>query len=706
MTNPVPVPAFGTPPAAPNPNNRPTYNADRAAMNFWMLGLNSTAGSNMVGLAQSAFTNATSANESAIAAAAAAAGANVELWDAVTVYSVGVVTISPAALAAGAVSVTYVCKAATGSTHIDPYSDPTHWAIFSVSGGAGGAVYTTSTTLTSGSPFAIKIIGKCGTWIKLPNATTLQTGARYSICNAGADDVRVLDFAGSVVGFIRPRDAVAISCADVSTPSGGWIHGLEEAGITQRWQALPTTLAVNNIKASVRIDSDRVMFLIGGQSGSQLHAVVWSDAAGGIGATYLVRAAAYHANAVLCGAGQVMVVSADNSTAMQGVVLTVTGTSIAAGTVSSATLSLSCTGIGQLIATPTGFALSFVMGSSGCVRGLAISGGSPTFGSENILAVGSIAGASDAPRLYLSGNVVRTVRYASGIEAKPFTASGATLTAGTPATTATSIYTQYKTTLLNNGNLAVLHFNSGKFVLSILKLNGTVESVYSVNLSGTVAAPSNRAFYDFQPFGAKVVTFCYSHNSASPYSALSVAVVTDNSGSATVGTIYQRILSTNDVSGSFNLSYIPSALDGEFGVNLKYAYGVNYNYNLFFDCTGTSPLLSSIKIIGSTIPTISSNLMPRDDFCKANAATCSNLSGVYCFNPLITFGGNSAMLQLAQKYNSGDGLKSFGKTPVALQLLPSVRGESDLSAYAVDLYGFESGQNYGITVTRIEVCSN
>jgi len=446
-------PTIGTIPTPPDAVNRQsTFHADAVAM-FTAL---KTVAPQIDAVGQITYANAVSVELSA-------AVANAPQWASGT-YSTGAAVWSPIATAAGTPAV-YIRKEPGGASPTDPANDPTNWVRYVPSNTTGGAVYTTSTTLTSGSPFAIKISGKCGTWIKLPDATTLQTGARYSICNAGADDVRVLDAAGLVLGFIRPRDAVAISCADASTPAGGWIHGLEETGITQRWQALPTTLAVNNIKASVRIDSDRVMFLIGGQSGSQLHAVVWSDAAGGIGATYLVRAAAYHANAVLCGAGQVMVVSADNSTFMQGVVLTVTGTSIAAGSVSSATLSLSCTGIGQLIATPTGFALSFVMGSSGCVRGLAISGGSPTFGSENIL---SIAGVYDAPRLYLSGNVVRTVRYASGIEAKPFTASGATLTAGTPATTATSIsiYAQYKTTLLNNGNLAVLHFNSGKFVFS------------------------------------------------------------------------------------------------------------------------------------------------------------------------------------------------------------------------------------------------
>lgn len=701
MTSPVGLPPYSLAPTIPTIGSA-SFSVD--VQNFFAWQVGGATGANVVGLAQSCVTNATFANESAVKAAAAAAGANVELWDiAHNDYPVGRVVISPAALLAGAANVAYICKVATGTTHTDPYSDPAHWSVFSLSVGFGGAVFTSSTTLTSGSPFAVKISGGCGTWIKLPDVTTLQAGARYNICNAGADDVRVLDSTGAVVGFIRPRDAVAISCADTSTAAGGWIHGLEETGITQRWQALSTVTGVNNIRAAVRIDFDRVMFIVGGQSGGQLHAVVWSDSAGSIGATYLVRAAAYYANAVLCGVGQVMVVSCDNSAAMQGVVLTAAGTSITAGTVSPVTLSLSCTGIGQLIATPTGFALAFGMGSSGCVRGLAISGGSPVFGSENILTVYNLGGVYDIPRLYLSGNVVRTVRFNSAIEAKPFTANGSTLTAGTLATTATAIYTQYKTTLLNNGNLAVLHFNGGKFVVSIFKLSGTTESVYSGNVSATVTAPSRRDMYDMQPVGSnKLATFCYSHSSGAPNSALSVATVTDNSGSLSVGTIYQRILSGSDISAY--LAVIPSVTSNESGVNIRQS-STPFNYNLFFDFSGASPALSKNQSVGS-IPTIPSASIGRTDFCQVNGALCANASGVYEFNSPVVIGGNSAMLQSTKKYNSTSGLSAVGKVSPALQLVPSVRGENELSAYAVDYHGNENGTNYGITVTRIEICSN
>ena len=709
ISTPIPVPASAAAGNVPDPVlRRSTFNSDAQAFFYWIAGQTGVGDANFVALITNAYQNAGIAYQNAIAAAANAAANGATLWDInKNNYAVGEIVISPAALAAGAANVVYVCKLATSGVHIDPYNDPARWSVFSIFGATGGAVYTTSTTLAASSPFAISISGRAGVWLKLPDATTLQAGAKYHVCNSGENDVRVLNSAGAVLGFIRPRENSNISLADSGTAAGTWVHGLAEFGITQKWQALSTTTGVNNIKAAVRIDSDRVMFVVGGQSGGQLHAVVWSDTAG-IGATYIIRAAAYYANAVLCGTGQVMVISADNSTAMQGVVLTATGTTIAAGAVGTSTLSSSCTAIGQLIATPTGYALAFNMGANGCVRGVAISGGSPVFGSENILPVYSIGGVNDIPRLYLSGSVVRTVRYTgSAIESKPFTSSGATLTSGTLAAMATAINAQYKTALMQNGNLAVLHFNGGKFVLSIFKLTSTTEAVYSQNVSATVTPPTKREHYDMQVFGSKVVTFCFSYTASSPYSALSVAVVTDNSGSSSVGAIYQRILSANDLSGSLYLSYIPSTNTNEYGINIKQSTitSIPVNYNLFFDCSGTSPVISKNKNIGALIPTVAANLMPRDDFCMANAATCSNNSGVYCFNPSIVFGGNSATLQYAQKYNAADGLKSISASS-ALQIIPTVRGENEQCAYSVDYHGNENGTNYGITVTRIEVCSN
>ena len=143
--------------------------------------------------------NALSAEQSAITAQAATAGIAVDLWVDNKNYAVGEAVKSPAALLAGASNPIYICKLDTGGVHIDPYLDSAHWSIFTITGATGGAVYTTSTTLTASSPFAISISGGSGVWLKLPDATQLSTGIRHAVRNTGDNDLTVLDSTGATI---------------------------------------------------------------------------------------------------------------------------------------------------------------------------------------------------------------------------------------------------------------------------------------------------------------------------------------------------------------------------------------------------------------------------------------------------------------------------------------------------------------------------
>ena len=477
MTNPVPVPAFGTPPAAPNPNNRPTYNADRAAMNFWMLGLNSTTGSNMVGLAQSAFANATSASESAIAAAAAAAGANVELWDAVTVYAIGVVVISPAALAAGAANVTYVCRVATGSTHIDPYSDPTHWAIFTVSSGVGGAVYTTSTTLTSSSPFAISVSGGSGVWLKLPDATTMSNGIAFSVRNTGDNDLTVLDSMGAKIGFIRPQCGTTLALADTSTAAGKWVGDWEIYGLTADLSLGVSISSGSIFSTAVKINQNKTMFLYG-QTGGGLYSVVYDTATQTATDSLLVRAtSSQYCQAMLIGEN-VAVMTCDSGTSIQVALISPVCTLLSTA---SASASGTVNSFGQFIALGTGCVFSYSTSApSGVVRAISVSGTILSIGSEVLLT------SAEAPRLYISGNYLRVVRHnnSSGIYCTPYTLVGNVLTPGNTVNTSAGTYysDNIRTFQLDSGEILVNHIYNSNFVCSVFRLNGALESVSSVNL--------------------------------------------------------------------------------------------------------------------------------------------------------------------------------------------------------------------------------
>ena len=411
----------------------------------------------------------------AAAAAAAATSANVELWDAVTVYSVGVVVISPAALAAGAASVTYVCRAATGSTHIDPYSDTAHWAIFITSGGVGGAVYTTSMTLTSSSPFAISISGGSGVWLKLPDATTMQKGICYAVKNTGENDLSVLDNSGATIGFIRPNCGTIISLADNSLSIGKWVGDFEVYGLTANLTFNLSTTNSTILFSSTKIDENKDAFVYG-SSGAGLYCVVYDKSTQTTSNSLLVSSSAAYARslnvggnfAILFGTGtdvRIMLVS-------PSCVLLSTATAAAASAVSS---------IGQIIAVGSSIAMSYLNGNgAGVVRAVSVSGTTLTIG----LAAGSYA--AEPPRIYATGSILRVVQHSnsSTIVCTPYTVSGASLTAGTSASVSADAFAvnRIRSFQLANGDICVTHVYSAYLVIGTFKLSGTTEMAYTNNL--------------------------------------------------------------------------------------------------------------------------------------------------------------------------------------------------------------------------------
>ena len=157
ISSPIPVPKSAAAGNVPDPVlRRSTFNSDAQAFLYWLAGQTGVSDANFAALVANAYQNAGIAYQNAVAAAANAAANGATLWDLnKNNYAVGEIVISPAALAAGAANVVYICKLATAGTHIDPYNDPAHWSIFTVSNSVGGAVYTTSTTLNpiARSPF-------------------------------------------------------------------------------------------------------------------------------------------------------------------------------------------------------------------------------------------------------------------------------------------------------------------------------------------------------------------------------------------------------------------------------------------------------------------------------------------------------------------------------------------------------------------------
>lgn len=532
MTNPVGLPPYSLAPTIPSIGSA-SFSTD--VQNFFAWQVGAATGANVVGLSQSCVTNAMAAYEAAQDAKAAAAGANVNLWDAVTVYSVGTVVKSPAALAAGAANVTYVCKVATGSTHIDPYSDPARWAIFMVSGGVGGAVYTTSTTLTSASPFAISISGGSGVWLKLQDATTMQKGIAHAVRNTGDNDVTLLDATGAKIGFIRPQCGTIIAIADNSSAAGKWVGDWEIYGLTADL-SLNLSISSNNIfSTAVKIDQNKTMFLYG-QTGSGLYAVVYDTATQTATDSLLVRASAQYCQAVLIG-GNVAVMTCDNGTAIQVALIS---PACALVSTASATASGTVNSFGQFIALGAGYVFSYSTSApAGIVRAISVSGTTLSIGSEASLT------SAESPRLYVNGSYLLALRHnnSNGIYCTAYTLSGNTLTAGSSVNTPAGTYysDSVRSFQHSSNDIVCYHVYNGFLVCNVFRLSGATLSVNSVNLfswsSGHyginyfahVAMGDGRVLFGGIYNGSDLISIYMTNTSGTPSTSSSLSIRCSNS---------------------------------------------------------------------------------------------------------------------------------------------------------------------------------
>lgn len=564
--------------------------------------------------------NAISANASAIAAVAAAAGANVELWDAATAYAAGVVVISPAALAAGARNVTYVCKVATGTTHIDPYSDSTRWSIFSIPASypSGGAVCTTSTTLTSSSPFAISISGGAGVWLKLPDATTMGSGICYSVKNTGENDLSVLDNSGATIGFIRPQCGTTISLADNSTSSGKWAGDWELYGVTIDC-IFPTTIQVspNPYAYSVKLTSTKTLIVFGKTDSFYYFFVNDSSTQTNSAITLLTGVASSSmADVIPIGVGDYALAVVAYQSGFRTILINTNTLSI---NFLDSTAASSITSFGGLIATSVGAAYSYLSTTTGVIRAITVSGTTINVGSEVTMA------AAEPPRLYAVGSSLVAVRHnnAQGITATPYSISGTSLTAGTASTISCDAFVAntIRSDKLTNNDILVCSSYSGLFKSHLFRLSGTVISQFNVvNLNWTSTYRTLDKFSHFDYGGGKLA-IALAHTDA-----------------------YNLYVTLVDYSAT-----TPASSSIHFYTNGGNVYDsgcgfVASNVYYSFDLSGTSPDIKSIKALPiSMAMDQNSATYPKMDSMSFSS---NNLRGGGGLKSFVTKGDNS-------RYNVG-----------------------------------------------------
>jgi len=453
--------------------------------------------------------------------------------------------------------------------------------------GAGGTAITGNTTLTVSSASAMTVTPTgWGLGVALPDATTCTKGVGlFSIYNAGDYDYSIYNTSGTKLGFIYPRSTVYIGLSDNSTAAGSWVcAGVGKLGITAQYtnNTLTNSGAIQQI---LTVDSTRAFILFGGTT---VYGQMYDKSTNAWGTPVTIRTGAGNSlyAAVLSAAAQIAVVSCDSTTGIEVVTITLSGAvgmTLNSGTKATAVLASNISTLSpDFVAFGTGFAFGYTRsGSVIGVRGVSISGTTPTIGAESALTPAS----GSAPLLLVSGSTLRTISYGTTqLACKPFTISGSALSAGTESVVTTTATAPLRAFLNGNGNIVASYVNTTPQV-TIFKLTGTVEASSTVQLSSTVT-PTALATTEQTIISASKTTF---------FSGLTgnwaINTITDTAGTASAGTQI-----TGTVSGSIStVCSVPTSAN-----SARYVISSNTEIaQVVADCSGASPSLTATYSYGN-----------------------------------------------------------------------------------------------------------
>ena len=298
---------------------------------------------------------------------------------------------------------------------------------------------------------------------------------------------------------------------------------------------------------SYTLDADRTLyFTIDSTSG--IVGFVYNRTTSTMGSPVAIRSGSYGTSnyqAIIISASSVLLCSCQGATtAVQGVILSISGTTITVNTAASLTLPGNMDGTGglSLITIGTSYVLSVTDNTNTqyLAYGITVSGTTVTFGSSTV--IGSSSSSFRAQMQDIGSNRVAFI-YGSAanqrIEVSTYSVSGTTLTSvGTANTGATTFLgTIFTTCLLSTGRIAIVFNNYGSNTPSgaIASFAAGVPSITTVTLA-TSGGLSNMAI---SPVGNQVV--CYFYIGGTTHS---VNVLTDNAGTAVAGTQISSLASS------------------------------------------------------------------------------------------------------------------------------------------------------------------
>lgn len=299
---------------------------------------------------------------------------------------------------------------------------------------------------------------------------------------------------------------------------------------------LPTAIsaaAFAPVMSTFALDSNRELMLIARDL--SLQAVVWDNSTKTFGTVVLLRSGTFFAPrnfaAVVLSSSSVLVSSLPTGTALETVVLSISGSTITVNTPVATTLAASSNLIlanTRFVTCGSSYILNYTESAQPRFRAITVSGTTPTVGSE-LAYTGPASGNSRSDNIHSyalsSTSFISLSNDNTTVYAYPVSVSGTTLTGGTAATVTVSAGS-FVTGLLSTNNVAIAYPTSGSVVAcGVVSVSSNTASISTAatTLTGG-SAPM------MQVFGSRAFILAGTNVGSQ------ISVITDTAGVATVGT--------------------------------------------------------------------------------------------------------------------------------------------------------------------------
>jgi len=493
------------------------------------------------------------------------------------------------ALLSDIITPTNVVAVAPGANGNVLQSNGTAWTSAALSVGISNIVTATGNTTLTSTPTLLRITPtNYGTTVTLPDATTMTVGTgKFAIQNLSEYHVRIANSAGTLLGFVDASQTTQIGLVSNSNSAGTWsLDNFARVGQSALSAVSATTenFTVGGTEPSIiDLDGNR-SFMLSRTSANILYGQVYDQSTNTFGAETLIRNTncGFFAAVRKLSANSVLVVSTtSSSTAMEAVVLSISGTTITVNTATTKTLPSNISTFRFFKAVPAGgFVYGWYASSSSTLHTIAItvSGTTPSIGNAD----STFSGTASTP-VYAHAISDKVIIYnpADATGAGGFitiTVSGTTITRnarvslGLTTTTASKFYRLTDTTFFFDA------YDTASAIgyVGVMSLSGTTITTYvSANLSAAANSSARSAY----PISSTKVFFDFSNGSQIYWNILTftgsaISLGTPLTAAPVPTTSGIIVLSGNDLSlGSSSTWYVA-------------------------DVSGASPTLKSLTNIG------------------------------------------------------------------------------------------------------------